>query len=574
MKILKALSLLLLFALPAAADCLKDTKKEELPQCRGTVMIRTPSESGAGIAIGEADDGIFVLTARHIVETAQSIEVTFYDKKYTSFPARLEQDKKFNDKAVDLAVVKVFASSSERLPRNLPKLVVREDVRPDEDIFIVGYRDGRAWQRDRTVIRGGDEGGDQRKFLYDSENLKRGSSGGPVFDKDGYLLGIVYDQSTGNDGGALKISQFWTLLHAMWGVTSLLTKRAEPLIPAPTPTPTGANSPSNAPTINVELKTINILTNRGKRLAGWSYQVFLVEEENLSEDQPLFNNIIPTPPDDTRTPFAFVVNGNKTKKLTREDRIVIKIVMTGPDARHRLERQAPLDFSKSINLAVALTPLPSASAGGSPKGATRRGAQLAGAPAPAQENIKFYFSLTKVRVIHKMPKAPLIKEIEMGIGDLNGLMEQGKKIEGEGDLNTLRRYFDDWRTRCGITLDALDRAVRDAKWDLIMRDRKGQPITFKGGFDEALEMSSSDDSNNLQRDEVLMKVRDSIRYLNTAIWILRDKSSPEPFVRPGTMDAPQTPPASGTEQPPWHQLSGAGPLSRRSTAAPNSLAGR
>lgn len=567
MKILTALSLTLLFALPAAADCLNPSQAET-PQCRGTVMITTPSHTGAGVAIGYADDGVFVLTARHVVEKNESITVQFYDKKDVSFPARLW---KYKDD-VDLAVIKVFDTKGARYPRELPRFRVREDVMPDEDVFIIGYRDYLAWQRDRAKIsRRSDKAGDQRKFLFKSENQKLGHSGGPIFDAAGSLLGIAYDQHNPNDAGSLKISQFWDSLHAIWGVASLLTKEGVPLPPPPPPQLLHTNSP----TLTVRLTSIIVHANGGGVPAGWNYQVFLKEKENISEGEPLFDEMIPAPPAGTLPPYALNLSGKmnpsgkiKEVTLSREDRLLLKVVATGPDARHSVQAQAPLDFSSEHDIAVGLTAGPSAPAGGSSEGRLQRDRQAQRAGAPAKAKFTFQFQLKKVKVRHPVRKYPLVKSMERGREDLKALMTYGEKLKKEENLGTLKEDFNEWRTRCALVFEGLDSDVRNSGWMPMMKDREGRPAGFKAVFDEELDMPSGG-VVSLRRDELLARVRAGVKYLDRVIWRLRSDSPSEPFPRPGKTDAPQTPaaPAGDPEAPPWLRLSGGAPASRRPTLA-------
>ena len=564
MKVLTAILLTFLFTLTAAADCIEPTR-EVLPQCRGTVMIDTLSESGAGVVIGSADDGVFVLTARHVVKDDKSIKVTFSDKKNVSFPARLERESK--DKDIDLAVIKVFPAKGATLPRDLPTFKVREEVRPDEVIFIISYRDRLAWIRDSTKIRRGSVDSDQRKFLYDSENQKLGSSGGPVFDTAGSLLGIVYEQHDGNDGAALKISQFWVWLHEK-SHASLLTKGAVP------PINRGRTSPlalTISPTIEVELMSISVPANSGDTPAGWRYQVFIDEEEEISEGKPLFNELIPVPTADTRPPYALTLSGRKKEvTLTREDSLLVKVVATVPGTSHSVQAQAPLDFSNQHNLQVALPTHPSTPARSSSEGHPRRDGRSMREQALKKDSFTFYLKLKKVMVSVAINRSPRIEALGKQSRDLNAFIAEGEKTAKEADVKDLRQNFHWWRIRCSIALNNMDNLLRALKWQPMMFDQNGRPITFKAGFDEVAG-TLSENVSNLERDEVLRRIKNSAQYLHSVIYLLRD-GSPELPPSPVKTDGQQTPPApvAGPEQWLW----GGMPATQRPAAAPDSLARR
>lgn len=558
MKVLTALALTFLFALTAAAADCEDPTREVLPQCRGTVMIETPSESGAGVTIGYADDGVFVLTARHVVKEGKSIKVYFYDKKNVWFPAQLERVS--NDEDIDLAVIKVFPTKGAKLPHDLPKFKVREEVRPDEWVYIISYRDNEPWQRDSTKIRRGSVNTDQRKFAYDSETEKLGISGGPVFDATGSLMGVAYVQKNPNDGAAIKISQFWVWLQEK-SHASLLTKGAVP------PVDTGLTSPptpSSSPTIEVELTSVVVPANTR---AGWSYQLFLSEEEKISEVEPLLKELIPTPPSTTLK--------KKLVTLPREDRLLVKVVATGPDASHSVQAQAPLDFSNQHSILIGLTTRPSAPTKDTSMRRQQRDRRSGREQAREKDSFTFYLTLKKVRVSRvPIERKPLIEALGIQGRDLNALIAEGEKIAKEADVKALRQRFHWWKISCSLTLNIMDDLVRALKWQPMMSDQNGKPITFKAGFDEVAG-TLSENVNNLGHDEVLERIANGVEYLNRVIKRLRDRS-PDLHPRPGKTDGQQTPPApvAGPELPPWSWLSGGMPATQRPAAAPASLARR
>jgi S1-C subfamily serine protease len=567
MKVLTALTLTFLFALTAAAADCEDPTREVLPQCRGTVMIETPSESGAGVTIGYADDGVFVLTARHVVKEDKSIKVSFYDKKNVWFPAHLERASE--DEGIDLAVIKVVPTKGAKLPPDLPKFKVREEVRPDEWIYIISYRDNEPWQRDSTKIRRGSVNTDQRKFAYDSETEKLGISGGPVFDTTGSLMGIAYVQKNPNDGAAIKISQFWVWLQEK-SHASLLTKGAVP------PINTGLTSPpapSSSPTIEVELTSVDVPANTQ---AGWSYQVFLSEEEKISEEEPLFKELIPTPTPSTLPPAAQPPTvKKKVVTLPREDRLLVKVVATGPDAPHIVQAQAPLDFSNQHSILVGLTTRPSAPTRGTSRRRLQRDRRSGREPALEKDSFTFYLTLKKVQVSRfAIERKPLIEALGIQGRDLNALIAEGEKTAKEADVKALRQRFHWWKIRCSLTLNNMDDLVRALKWQPMMSDQNRRPITFKAGFDEVAG-TLSENVSNLEHDEVLERIENSVEYLNRVIKRLRD-GSPDLHPRSVKTDGQQTSPApvAGPEPPQCQWLRGGMPATQRPAAAHNSLARR
>jgi S1-C subfamily serine protease len=153
--------------------------------------------SGSGFIL---DDRGHILTNNHVVENAESLEVTLSDK--TKVPAKLIG----RDPNNDLAVVQLTASRDKLPPLKLG----------DSDQLQVGQLAiaiGNPFGLDRTVTRGvvsalgrsirSDTGRQIRNIIQTDAAINPGNSGGPLLNSRGEVIGIntaIFSPSGGSVG--------------------------------------------------------------------------------------------------------------------------------------------------------------------------------------------------------------------------------------------------------------------------------------------------------------------------------------------------------------------------------------
>ena len=152
---------------------------------------------GSGVLISESGE---ILTAAHVVSRAENISVIFHD------------GKKFPAKVVRLAVVADVA---------LIKLVYFENNYPiadlgdsdlmdiGNDVFVIGAPFGIEYSLSKGIISGINteqsrmEGFTFAEFFQTDAAINKGNSGGPMFNMDGEVIGLVssiVSKSGGFDG--------------------------------------------------------------------------------------------------------------------------------------------------------------------------------------------------------------------------------------------------------------------------------------------------------------------------------------------------------------------------------------
>ncbi len=153
----------------------------------GTPGTFTSAEGlGSGVLVGEKQ--LYVLTAAHVVANASKIRVSFKDgTELVATNARI-------DKTADVALIKL-----ERAVTNIPSARIgdSEKVRIGDDIFVIGSPLGLEHSVSKGIISGKHKELNETnpapamEFFQTDASINKGNSGGPMFNMDGEVVGIV-----------------------------------------------------------------------------------------------------------------------------------------------------------------------------------------------------------------------------------------------------------------------------------------------------------------------------------------------------------------------------------------------
>ena len=233
-----AFSLVVVFGVQAAgAQAVSDL----FEHVRISVVVITTEETGYDISAGQIQElsqkglgsgvlieGGLILTAAHVVQTANLVLVTFYDGQeiFGTVIGLAPQ--------ADVAILRL-----ESVPRNVPELPLGDSdaVRTGDDIIVVGAPFGLAYTLTKGIISGRSSldqkisSLDEVEFFQTDASINSGNSGGPMFNMEGAVIGIVSSiltQSGGFEGIGFAATSniarsvlidkkaFW------WGVNGLL----------------------------------------------------------------------------------------------------------------------------------------------------------------------------------------------------------------------------------------------------------------------------------------------------------------------------------------------------------------
>jgi S1-C subfamily serine protease len=182
---------------PSAVDPTTDTPRVRAASLeriarRATVRVRSRGCGRVGTASAVAVGRRLLVTNRHVIAGADSIELNFWDG--TSADAQLESVAV----ADDLALVQV----SSRLPAVAQ--LAGDDAPEGGRMMIVGYPNGRV----QTVVRGElieyaplEQHPDASSVMRLSAPIAPGNSGGPVLNASGTVVGVVFGIETATGHG-------------------------------------------------------------------------------------------------------------------------------------------------------------------------------------------------------------------------------------------------------------------------------------------------------------------------------------------------------------------------------------
>ena len=152
---------------------------------------------GSGVLISEQGD---ILTAAHVVNNAENIHVTFHDGE--TFPAKILRLAT----VADVALIKlVYYHGS----YPVAKLGDSDLADVGDDIFVIGAPYGLEYSLSKGIISGISQeqsrmaGFTFAEFFQTDAAINQGNSGGPMFNMDGEIIGLVshiVTESGGFDG--------------------------------------------------------------------------------------------------------------------------------------------------------------------------------------------------------------------------------------------------------------------------------------------------------------------------------------------------------------------------------------
>jgi S1-C subfamily serine protease len=142
---------------------------------------------GSGVLI--SSDGL-ILTAAHVVETAEEVKVVFKNGKV--MPAKILG----TEKVADVALIKLTRPLLDR-KIFIPKLADSDSVKTGQQIFVIGSPFGLAQSLSVGHISGRHKSNSAAanltfmEFFQTDAAINTGNSGGPMFNMEGEIIGIV-----------------------------------------------------------------------------------------------------------------------------------------------------------------------------------------------------------------------------------------------------------------------------------------------------------------------------------------------------------------------------------------------
>ena len=156
----------------------------------------TQQASFGGTAIAISADG-YILTSYHVVKDVQSVYIE--NKKFN----RLKLKKIYTDPRLDLVIMKVDEDSFKTFG-NLPFTFRKTTMELGEKVFTLGYPKQDVVFGEGYISSVNGYEGDTASYQI-AVPVNPGQSGGPLFDEQGNLVGIVSGKHTQNEGSAFAV---------------------------------------------------------------------------------------------------------------------------------------------------------------------------------------------------------------------------------------------------------------------------------------------------------------------------------------------------------------------------------
>ena len=153
-----------------------------------------PGFTGTGFALNRNG---YILTSYHVVKDARSVFVS--NEKFD----QLEATKVAADEVLDIAVLKIkdeqFKTFSE-----LPYSIAKNSADAGEKVFTLGYPRDEIVYGEGSVSSSTGYEGDTTAYQV-SIPVNPGNSGGPLFDNNGNLIGMISGRNTSAEGASFAI---------------------------------------------------------------------------------------------------------------------------------------------------------------------------------------------------------------------------------------------------------------------------------------------------------------------------------------------------------------------------------
>lgn len=173
------------------------------------VRVKTPVDEGVGIVVGDADDSVYIVTAKHVVADQTSASVFFNATRHKEYPAQVI----FMSDEVDLAVL-VAEVPAGAVRKSLAGIELHEGKLAHLSIVSNISHSPAPWVLNAGVNK---IQNDQLNTVTLSKvGILEGASGGPLLDSENRLVGMVTDVD-GARAIALKIKVVLDALR-LWNV--------------------------------------------------------------------------------------------------------------------------------------------------------------------------------------------------------------------------------------------------------------------------------------------------------------------------------------------------------------------
>lgn len=212
---------------------LRITEDQELTYLASTVRVVDHSERkggvGTGAIVGTSQNGIFVLTAFHVIDPGVGLQVQWFDRDFR--PTTCDRVTILAESPeADLGLL--FVETSYRPPQCLQIFGSTRKPRQLEEVLSIGCSAGEVPSMLSETLKGEivlRRPVASRSFWLTSQPAIGGRSGGPLIDAAGYVIGICRGGLAADaDNPAEGLYSSLEEIHALLDVAKLTTVLLEP----------------------------------------------------------------------------------------------------------------------------------------------------------------------------------------------------------------------------------------------------------------------------------------------------------------------------------------------------------
>jgi serine protease Do len=156
----------------------------------GVVLIKNPSSLGSGFIVSE--DG-WIVTNAHVVQGETEVVVTVYKKAGAQIEKKVYERVKIMaiNPQVDLALLKIEAEELGDAKLTKVYLGDIDTVRQGQAVFAVGAPEGLERSVSEGIVSTTNREREGLVYIQTTAQVNPGNSGGPLFNKNGEVVGVV-----------------------------------------------------------------------------------------------------------------------------------------------------------------------------------------------------------------------------------------------------------------------------------------------------------------------------------------------------------------------------------------------
>jgi len=163
------------------------TKSMVIAARNATVAVSTDTGFGSGFFV---TDGGILVTNYHVIHGAEKIFIWFYDETIMN---RYEAIVMGIDPVADLAIIQAFVPEYLQPVSFLNIEGNKNDIEITDEVFAIGHPGGLDWTVTEGIVSHANRGSRNTPYvrlLQHSATIAPGSSGGPLINDDGLVIGV------------------------------------------------------------------------------------------------------------------------------------------------------------------------------------------------------------------------------------------------------------------------------------------------------------------------------------------------------------------------------------------------